>query len=93
MTSCNSLENLYYNIYEPATCSKYFNGYPKRGSLEDETYHKANNFDKCSHKTIYGAPWESVLNFKWEKCKGIVYSNKSGNFLIKGTVSEPGILK
>jgi hypothetical protein len=109
MTSCNSLENLYYNIYEPVTCSKYFNGYPKRGSetyskrgsLEPEinTYefldrqHKPNNFDKCAHKTIYGTHWDSVLEFKWDKCKGLVYANKSGNFLIKGTASEPGILQ
>jgi hypothetical protein len=129
MTSCNSLENLYYNIYDPITCSNTFNGYPKGGlstetypkersvknetcsrgsSRKSETYSTTNmpviyeyldrvpnptNYDKCSHKTIYGASWESVLNFKWDTCKGVVYANKSGNFRIKGTASEPGILK
>jgi hypothetical protein len=95
MSNCNSLENFYYNIDGPNTCSNAFNGYPKTPNVTYEYLDevpKPNKFDKCSHSTIYGGSWDQVLNFKWDTCKGIIYSNKSGNFKIKGT-STAGVLK
>ena len=94
--SCNSLENLYYNIDDPITCFTTFNGYPKAPTVTYEYLDEVprpNKYDKCSHKTIYGASWDAVLNFKWDNCKGVVYANKSGNFKLKCVAEGASLIK
>lgn len=96
MSACNSLENFYYHLDDPLVCSNASNGYPKVSTVTYEYLNevpKPNRYDKCSHTTIYGASWDAVLNFSWNKCKGIVYANKNGNFKIKGTATGGSILK
>ncbi len=93
MSNCGGLENFYYNIDDPITCSNAFNGYPKDSTVIYEYLDevpKPSKFDKCSYSTIYGASWDQVLTFKWDICKGKIYSNKSGNFKIKGVANTSG---
>ena len=94
--SCNSLENLYYNIDDPITCFTTFNGYPKAPTVTYEYLEEVphpNKYDKCSHTTIYGASWDAVLNFKWDSCKGVVFANKSGNFKLKCVAEGASLIK
>ena len=96
MSACNSLENYFYNIDDPVSCSVAFNGYPKSSTVTYEYLDevpKPNKFDKCSHNTIYGGSWEAVLNFKWNNCKGSLYANKKGNFKLKGTATGGDVIK
>lgn len=72
-------------IYE---CSNVQHGYVKQPNITYEFLEvkpKPYKFDNCLPNT---APWEPKYKYNWSLCSGTIYSNKNGNFKIKGTVDS-----
>lgn len=87
MSSVSTCDFSLDSIYE---CSNAQHGYPNNPSEANKIYEfidikpKPYKYDNCLPNT---APWEPKYKYSWSQCKGVIQSNPSGNFKIKGTVA------